>query len=99
MSAEHILVVGGAGYIGSTASLWLLDKGYRVTVLDDLSTGFAELVPAGVTFAKARAGSPLARTFIKAGKFDAVMHFAAKALAGESVEKPKDYFENNVEQT
>jgi UDP-glucose 4-epimerase len=99
MNRRHILVVGGAGYIGSTASTWLLERGYEVTVLDDLSTGFRPLLAPGARFVEARAGSPEAREWLKQGKVDAVMHFAAKALAGESVEKPREYFENNVEQT
>src|SRR5262249_44088604 len=96
---KRILVVGGAGYVGSTTAAWLLEQGHTVTVLDDLSTGFERLVLPGVELVRARAGSREAREALKLGQFDAVMHFAAKALAGESVAKPAEYFENNVEQT
>jgi UDP-glucose 4-epimerase len=92
-------VVGGAGYVGSTATAWLLEQGFEVTILDDLSTGFERLVIPGVELVKARAGSVEAHELLKKGRFDAVMHFAAKALVGESVEHPAMYFENNVEQT
>jgi UDP-glucose 4-epimerase len=98
-SNGKILVVGGAGYIGSTATLWLLERGYEVHVLDDLSTGFRELIQPGVPVTIARAGAPEARELLARERFDAVMHFAARALAGESVEKPDEYHENNVEQT
>lgn len=97
--AKRILVVGGAGYVGSTAVAWLLEQGHAVTILDDFSTGFEKLVLPDVKLVRARAGSVEARELLKRGNFDAVMHFAAKALAGESVEKPGEYFENNVEQT
>jgi UDP-glucose 4-epimerase len=96
----NILVTGGAGYVGGTAAAWLLDQGYRVTVVDDLSTGFRKLVDPRAAFVQARVGD---RTkldpLLRGERFDACFHFAAKALAGESVEKPEAYFENNVEQT
>ena len=67
-----------------------LSRGTSVTVLDDLSTGFEKLVLPGTELVRARAGSIEAKELFKRGKFDAVMHFAAKALAGESVEKPAE---------
>ncbi len=96
---RKILVVGGAGYVGSTSCAWLLDQGHCVWVLDDLSTGHRSLV-LGYGFVEARAGdTPTVEALLKREKFDAVMHFAAKSLVGESVEKPDLYHENNVEQT
>ena len=77
------LVVGGAGYIGSVVTRLLVAEGHEVVVLDDCSTGHADSVPAGVELVEADitdAGEVLARR-----RFDAVLHFAAKSLVGESV--------------
>ncbi|CAK9250351.1 unnamed protein product [Sphagnum jensenii] len=99
MSAQKILVVGGAGYVGSAACAWLLDQGHDVWVLDDLSTGHRELVLTE-NFVKARAGDrKIVLPLLKSHAFDGVMHFAAKSLVEESVQKPELYWENNVEQT
>jgi UDP-glucose 4-epimerase len=89
------LVTGGAGYIGATAVAMLLDAGYEVTVLDDLSTGHADVLPAGVKFVN---GSLLSNDDLDNALdgCDAVMHFAAKSLVGESVEKPELYEQVNV---
>src|ERR1700744_3622982 len=98
-SMSRILVVGGAGYVGSTMCAWLLDQGHHVWVLDDLSTGHRELV-LGHGFVRARAGDRDAvRKLLRERSFDAVMHFAARSLVSESVEKPELYRENNVTQT
>ncbi|MEU7691839.1 UDP-glucose 4-epimerase GalE [Microbispora hainanensis] len=88
-----LLVTGGAGYIGSVVAAQLLEEGHEVTVLDDLSTGHADAVPAGAAFVQAsitEAGGVLSEGF------DAVLHFAAKSLVGESVEKPGLYWSNNL---
>lgn len=99
MKAQKILVVGGAGYVGSAACAWLLDQGHEVWVLDDLSTGHRELVLTK-KFLKARAGDrELVLPFLKEHAFDGVMHFAAKSLVEESVQFPEAYWENNVKQT
>ncbi|MGI8867894.1 MAG: UDP-glucose 4-epimerase GalE [Mycobacteriales bacterium] len=102
----RLLVTGGAGYIGSVVASRLLDAGHQVTVLDDLSTGHADAVPDGADFVEGglndaagifatglfaegpgnRAGTP----------YDAVLHFAAKSLVGESTEHPERYWRNNV---
>ncbi|HUP58607.1 MAG TPA: UDP-glucose 4-epimerase GalE [Bdellovibrionota bacterium] len=96
----RILIVGGAGYVGSAAAAWLLDQGHAVHVLDDLSTGFRELVLPGAGFTQGRAGDrALVGELLARERFDAVMHFAARAQAGESVKKPAEYRENNVGQT
>jgi len=91
----RILVTGGAGYIGATAVALLLDAGYEVTVLDDLSTGHADALPANVKFVQ---GSLLNDGDLDNALegCDAVMHFAAKSLVGESVEKPELYEAVNV---
>ncbi|MFF3319241.1 UDP-glucose 4-epimerase GalE [Streptomyces sp. NPDC003035] len=87
------LVTGGAGYVGSTVAQHLLEAGHRVTVLDDLSTGFAEAVPAGAEFIEGRVQDAAAWLD---GSYDAVLHFAAFSQVGESVTKPEKYWENNV---
>ncbi|MFB8237163.1 UDP-glucose 4-epimerase GalE [Kitasatospora purpeofusca] len=87
------LVTGGAGYVGSVVAAHLLEAGHRVTVLDDLSTGFREGVPAGAEFVEGRiqeAGKVLD------GSFDGVLHFAASSQVGESVVDPEKYWRNNV---
>ncbi len=91
----RILVTGGAGYIGATAVAMLLEAGYEVTVLDDLSTGHSDVIPTEAKFVK---GSLLSNQDLDEALTgcDAVMHFAAKSLVGESVEKPDLYAEVNV---
>jgi len=91
----RILITGGAGYIGATATSMLIDRGYEVNVLDDFSTGHLEGVDSR---AKLIQGSLLNIQDIRTAlsECEAVMHFAGKALVGESVEKPKLYEETNV---
>ena len=67
------LVTGGAGYVGGTVAAHLLDAGHQVTVLDDLSTGFAEGVPEGAAFIEGRVQD--AARWLD-GSYDAVLHFA-----------------------
>lgn len=99
MNPLKILVVGGAGYVGSAACAWLLDHGHDVWVLDDFSTGHRELVLTK-NCVQARAGDrSVVLPLLKAQAFDGVMHFAAKSLVEESVRFPELYWENNVEQT
>ena len=92
----HILICGGAGYIGSHMAKMLVVRGNRVTIFDNLSTGHREaaqwgpliegdlLVPGDIDKA------------LQAGAYDAVMHFSAKSLVGESVSHPDRYYLNNV---
>lgn len=89
-----LVVTGGAGYIGSVVTSQLLDAGHEVTVLDDLSTGHKDAVPDGATLVEGRIHD--AGELLAGGGFDGVLHFAAKSLVGESVEKPELYWENNV---
>jgi UDP-glucose 4-epimerase len=99
VAGETVLVVGGAGYIGSHMVQDLLRAGHEVVVLDDLSRGHRELLPGGI-FVKGDLGDAglLDRIFSEY-KIDAVMHFAAYSLVGESVEKPLAYFKNNLSRT
>jgi len=92
----HILVCGGAGYIGSHMCKMLAEHGHRVTVLDNLSTGHADAVKWG-TLVEADLLKPAGLDALFAqGKFDAVMHFCAKSLVGESMTRPELYYSNNV---
>ena len=99
MNKPTILVVGGAGYIGSHMVLDLQRAGYPVVTLDNLSRGHQELVPGG-EFVAGDLGNPddLERVF-NAYPIKAVMHFAAHSLVGESVEQPLVYYRNNVANT
>ncbi|MFI6520015.1 UDP-glucose 4-epimerase GalE [Spirillospora sp. NPDC050679] len=90
-----LLVTGGAGYIGSVVSAQLLEAGHEVVVLDDLSTGHEDAVPAGARLVKGTLREAAFGTLDGAG-FDAVLHFAAKSLVGESVEKPGLYWDKNL---
>ena len=97
METEKILVTGGAGYIGSHAVLALLDAGYPVMVLDDISTGHAALVPKGAEFIQGNVSDmhALDRIFAQ-HEISAIMHFAAKLIVPESVTNPGLYYANNV---
>ncbi|SOD63475.1 UDP-glucose 4-epimerase [Streptomyces zhaozhouensis] len=87
------LVTGGAGYVGGVVAAHLLDAGHRVTVLDDLSTGFRAGVPDGAEFVEGRVQD--AAQWLD-GSFDGVLHFAACSQVGESVVDPEKYWRNNV---
>lgn len=92
-----ILVLGGAGYIGSHAVCQLIDKGENAVVIDNLETGHKEAIHPNATFYQGdiRNVEFLSSVFEKES-IDAVMHFAANSLVGESMEKPLQYFDNNV---
>ncbi|MEV7979799.1 UDP-glucose 4-epimerase GalE [Streptomyces sp. NPDC086519] len=87
------LVTGGAGYVGSVVAQHLLEAGHEVTVLDNLSTGFREGVPAGAAFVE---GDIRDADKWLDPSYDAVLHFAAFSQVGESVVKPEKYWDNNV---
>lgn len=92
-----IFLTGGAGYIGSAAAAALLESGHQVTVFDSLVTGHRAAVPDGADFIEADLGDhELVFEALKAQPYDAVMHFAAFAEAGESMREPGKYFENNA---
>jgi UDP-glucose 4-epimerase len=90
----RVLVTGGAGYIGSVVSARLLAEGHEVVVVDDLSTGHADAVPAAAEFHQLSITGldPVLGDWA----VDAVIHFAAKSLVGESVANPAPYWRNNV---
>lgn len=93
----RILVTGGSGYIGSVTIARLLKAGHEVHVFDNLERGHREALPPGVPLAVGdlRDASAIATT-LRAVRPDAVMHFAAYALVGESMRLPEIYFANNV---
>ncbi len=92
----HILVCGGAGYIGSHMTKLLATSGFEVTVLDNLSTGHLQAVKWGDFIqADIRDAAALDKAFAQK-PVDAVMHFSAKSLVSESVAQPEVYFDNNV---
>jgi UDP-glucose-4-epimerase GalE len=89
-----VLVVGGAGYIGSHAARVLQRRGYDVIIYDNLSTGHRELADGFELIVGDIADSAKMKKALS--RADAVMHFAAHAYVGESVENPRKYFQNNV---
>lgn len=92
-----ILVVGGAGYIGSHTVKKLVRAGEEVVVFDNLSTGHRELVVDGAIFLQGDLGNvEEIEVVFKRYIIDAVIHFAASAYVGESVEKPAKYYNNNI---
>ncbi|MBX6321156.1 MAG: UDP-glucose 4-epimerase GalE, partial [Rhodospirillaceae bacterium] len=92
-----VLVTGGAGYIGSHTVLALRAAGRPLGVLDDQSTGSALLVPRDVPLVKGSIGDrPLVAETLKSFDIRSVIHFAASVAVGESVERPLDYYTNNV---
>lgn len=95
-----LLICGGAGYVGSHMVRYLTGHGHEVVVYDDLSTGHRQAVPTGVTFVHGDIGDAarLARLFAT-HRFDAVIHFCARSLVGESVAEPYTYYRNNVANT
>lgn len=92
-----IAVLGGAGYIGSHTVKELIERGNEVVVIDNLQTGYLAAVHKGAEFLKGdiRDKEFLRRALVGAG-FDAVIHFAACSLVGESVTDPLKYYNNNV---
>lgn len=95
----RLLVTGGAGYVGSACATLLLERGHRVVVLDDLSTGNRDAVPAGAEFVEGEVAADSARVLAEmsaSGGVDGVLHFAAMSLVGESVQAPDRYWHGNV---
>ncbi len=94
---RRVLVTGGAGYVGSVCSEELLRQGFEVTVVDDLSTGHRHAVPEGAEFCQMDIGDAARMREVFAAKtYDAVFHFAAKALIPESVTNPAAFYQANV---
>jgi UDP-glucose 4-epimerase len=93
----RVLVTGGAGYIGSTTAAALLDAGHEVVVVDDLSNGHRDAVPAAAAFVEADVSDQAAMTAVVAGeRIDACLHFAALIEAGESMRDPARFFAVNT---
>lgn len=105
--AKHILVTGGAGYIGSHTSLMLLEKGYEVTVIDNLANSSAEslervqkLAGKSLNFVEDDVrDADLLEQLFKDNQFDGIIHFAGLKAVGESVQKPLEYYRTNIDST
>ena len=93
---RRVLVCGGAGYIGSHMAKWLAAHGAEPVVLDNLSTGHREAVRFGPLVEADLLDPTSLDAAFAAGPFEAVMHFCARSLVGESVQQPLAYYENNV---
>lgn len=96
-----IAVIGGAGYIGSHTVKYLKQQGKDVVVFDNLNTGHKEFIPSNVPLVKGDLANKedLQGLFTQYPLIDTVVHFAAFAYVGESVEKPAMYYQNNVVNT
>ncbi|WP_251454610.1 UDP-glucose 4-epimerase GalE [Veillonella intestinalis] len=92
----NILVTGGAGYIGSHTVRALQKAGHTPVVLDNLSRGHVESLPANVEFINMDIADPALVNLLKEKQIDGVMHFAAHSQVGESMTNPMIYYENNV---
>nr|WP_277346377.1 UDP-glucose 4-epimerase GalE [Solimonas marina] len=90
------MVAGGAGYIGSHMCKRLAEAGHRVVVLDNLSTGHRAAVQWGELVQASLGDTAVVKDALKRYQIDAVMHFAASSLVGESMKDPYRYYENNV---
>ncbi|MEN8134423.1 MAG: UDP-glucose 4-epimerase GalE [Thermodesulfobacteriota bacterium] len=94
-----ILVVGGAGYIGSHMVKMLVDLGYQVTTLDNLSNGYRDAVVGGEFVEGDLADRDMLDQLFRGGDFSGVMHFASFIMVGDSVVDPAAYYSNNVSNT
>ena len=95
----RVLVTGGAGYIGSHAAKALAQAGHAPVVLDNLTSGHRWAVKWGPLFEQDLADSAALLGVLRSQRIEAVMHFAASLLVGESVREPRKYFWNNVVNT
>ncbi len=91
------LVTGGAGYIGSITNWYLRSEGHTTVIFDNLVNGHKEAIGESKLIVGDLCKAQDINTVFKNEKFDAVIHFAALALAGESMQKPYEYFHNNIE--
>ncbi|PKC50925.1 NAD(P)-binding protein, partial [Rhizophagus irregularis] len=96
-----IAVIGGAGYIGSHTVKYLIEQDEQVVVFDNLSTGHREFVPLNIPFIEGDVGNQddLDNLFNSYPEIHTVIHFAAFANVGESVNNPAEYYQNNVVNT
>src|SRR5215471_9137932 len=93
----RIFVVGGAGYIGSVCAELLLDEGHEVAIFDNLTEGHRRAADSRANFIQGElAERAQIQAALSGARPDAVMHFAANALVGESMRNPSKYFRNNI---
>lgn len=92
---SRLVVTGGAGYVGSVCSKVLLEAGHSVTIVDNFSTGNRDAVPDGAALVEGDINDVIDNVLAD-GPVDGVLHFAARSLVGESVEKPDEYWRDNV---
>ncbi|WP_018295680.1 UDP-glucose 4-epimerase GalE [Corynebacterium lubricantis] len=90
-----LLVTGGAGYVGSVCAAVLIEAGHDVTIIDNLSTGNADALPADARFVEGDVRDEI-DSVLSEGGFDGVLHFAARSLVGESMEIPEVYWNDNL---
>jgi UDP-glucose 4-epimerase len=96
----NLLVTGGAGYIGGTVATILMQRGHRVTIVDNLCHSKRNELPAGADFVEANvADRPIIEQLLRELKPDGVLHFAALIEAGDSMKVPEVYFRNNTAST
>lgn len=91
----HVLVTGGAGYVGSVCSAVLIEAGHNVTIIDDFSTGNRDAVPSAAHLVEGELSQVIEET-LSTHNIDAVVHCAARSLVGESVSHPELYWHANV---
>ena len=95
-----ILITGGAGYIGGTVARMLIEDGHDVVIYDSLVHADASMLPVGAKFVQGEvADLKRLEELLEAGSFTGIMHFAALIEAGESMQKPELYFQNNTAST
>lgn len=100
MAEKWVLVTGGCGYIGSQTVLRLHEKGLKVVVVDDLSTGFRDAINQEIPFFEGNIGNQaLLREIFSQYQIDGIIHFAASIVVPESVERPLQYYHNNTVNT
>ena len=94
---KNILITGGAGYIGSHVTEILIKNKKRVFVIDNLSTGYKELIHKKAKFFKVDINEKKKiKLIIKKNKIDSVIHLAASLIIGEGQKNPRKYYKNNV---